>query len=119
MEVIDLINVMASETAKICTSFKGVFGLVGWVLLIIKIAVPIMLILVGMIDMTKAILGHDSDEISKAQGLLIKKAIAAVAVFLVVQIVIFIFTTIVGFTDWRHGACANCLNHPSSCKIAD
>lgn len=116
MEIIDLINVLGN-VKKICNEFQGVFGLVGWAILIIKIAVPVILILVGMIDMTKAILSKNDDEIKAAQGGLVKKAIAAVAVFLVIQIVVFLFQYIVGFTDWQAGKCASCLNNPSPCKI--
>ena len=53
----------------------------------IKIGVPIILIVVGMIGMGKAIASQKEDDIKKAQNTLIKQAIAAVIVFLMFYLV--------------------------------
>lgn len=117
MEIIDLVNILAGEASKICNEFSGVFGLAGWAILIIKIVVPIILIVMGMFDMTKAIISHDDKAVNAALSSLVRKAIAAVMVFAIITIVLFLFSTIIGFTDWDSGKCASCLNHPSGCKI--
>ena len=54
---------------------------------IIQIGVPILLILIGSIDLGKAVLSSDDKEIKGAVGKLVKRAIAAVAVFFVATIV--------------------------------
>lgn len=54
---------------------------------IIQIGVPILLIIMGTIDLGKAVLSSDDKEIKGATGKLIKRAIAAVAVFFVATIV--------------------------------
>lgn len=54
---------------------------------IIQIGIPIILILMGTIDLGKAVMSSDDKEIKGATGKLIKRAIAAVAVFFVVTIV--------------------------------
>lgn len=54
---------------------------------IIQIGVPILLILMGTIDLGKAVMSSDDKEIKGATGKLIKRAIAAVAVFFVATIV--------------------------------
>ncbi len=59
---------------------KGVFNL-------IKIGVPIILIIMGAIDLGKAVMASDDKEIKGATSKLIKRAIAAVAVFFAVTIV--------------------------------
>ena len=51
----------------------------------IRIAVPIILILVGMFDMGRAITLQKEDEIKKAQQLLVRKAVAAAIVFIIVS----------------------------------
>lgn len=61
----------------------SVMKIVNIVILAIKIAVPIILILVGMLDMTRAITEKNEDNIKKTQQALIRKAIAAVIIFLV------------------------------------
>lgn len=57
----------------------------------IKIAVPIILIILGMIDLAKAVIASKEEEIKKAQQLFIKRLIAAVVVFLIVTIVQVLF----------------------------
>lgn len=58
---------------------------------IIKIAVPIMLIIMGMLDLGKAVIASKDDEIKKAQSLFIKRIIAAALVFFIVAIVQLVF----------------------------
>ena len=54
---------------------------------IIKIGVPILLIIMGAIDLGKAVMASDDKEIKAATSKLIKRAIAAAAVFFAVTIV--------------------------------
>ena len=59
---------------------KGVFP-------IFQFGIPILLILMGTIDLGKAVMSSDDKEIKGATGKLIKRVIMAVAVFFVVTIV--------------------------------
>ena len=54
---------------------------------IIQIGIPIILIIMGSIDLGKAVLSSDDKEIKNATSRLVKRAIAAVAVFFVVMLV--------------------------------
>lgn len=54
---------------------------------IIQIGIPIILIVMGSIDLGRAVLSSDDKEIKGATGRLIKRAIAAVAVFFVTTLV--------------------------------
>ena len=58
---------------------------------IIQIVIPIILILLGMLDLGKAVMASKEDEIKSAQKLLIKRCIYAVAIFFVVLIVKVVF----------------------------
>lgn len=58
---------------------------------IIQIGIPIILILMGTIDLGKAVMSNDDKEIKGATSKLIKRAIMAVAVFFVVTIVTVVF----------------------------
>lgn len=75
---------------------------------IIQIGIPIILIVMGSIDLGKAVLSSDDKEIKSAQGRLLKRCIAAVAVFFVVTIVTLLMnlftssdTGIEGTTGWQ------------------
>ena len=61
----------------------GVWQAVSAVITVIQIVVPILLILMGSIDMVKAVMAGKDDEIKKAQGTLIKRVIAAIIVFFI------------------------------------
>lgn len=59
---------------------KGIFP-------IIQIGIPILLIIMGSIDLGKAVMSSDDKEIKGATSKLIKRVIMAVAIFFVVTIV--------------------------------
>lgn len=65
----------------------GVAGVVHLVVVGIQVVVPILLIIFGMLDFAKAIIGQDEKEIKAKQQIFIKRLIAAVLVFLIVTIV--------------------------------
>ena len=56
-----------------------------------RIAIPILLIIIGMFDMSKAIVAKKEDDVKKAQSLLVKKIIVGVIVFLLPYLVEFLF----------------------------
>ena len=68
--------------------FSGIFPyLVSTVVLIIKIAVPILLIIFGMIDLLKSVIAAKEDEIKKGQQTFIKRLITGAIVFLVISVI--------------------------------
>ncbi len=74
-------------------------SIVGAVVNIIKIGVPIILIVLGMIDMGKAVASQKEDEIKKGQKTLISRVIAAAIVFFVVAIVQLMLSIVSGATN--------------------
>ena len=74
-------------TATKITIPDALVNIIGAVVNIIKIGVPIILIILGMIDMGKAVASQKEDEIKKGQKTLISRVIAAAIVFFVVAIV--------------------------------
>ena len=54
---------------------------------LIRIVVPVLLIIFGMLDLGKAVMAQKEDEIKKGQQMFVKRLIAAVIVFLVTVIV--------------------------------
>lgn len=91
-----------------CYGMGTIISIVHQVVNIIRFAVPIFLILLGSIDLAKAVIAGKEDEMKKAQGTLIKRAVYALAVFLVVTLVIFVMGLLpvggadeVDDTTWR------------------
>lgn len=98
-------------------------NLVSLIVNIIKIGTPIILVILGMMDMFKAMTAGKEDEIKKAQGLFVKRLIAGVLVFLVFVIVELLFGVLGNVTEdgnsngnWK---CATCFikgSKDDSCK---
>lgn len=81
-----MINMLVA--VDICTEdYAPVWNIVGLVVNIIKIGIPIVLILFGMIDLSKAVIANKEDEVKKATKLLGKRFLYAVGVFASVWIV--------------------------------
>ena len=75
----------------ICTEdYEPLWNIVGLVINIIKIGIPIVLIVLGMIDFAKATIAGKEDEQKKATKLLGKRFLYAIGVFASVWIVTFV-----------------------------
>lgn len=75
-----------------CASLWPIIALVkNGLIPIIQIGIPIILIILAMLDLGKAVVSSKDDEIKKAQSMLIKRAVYAIAIFFVVTIVNLVF----------------------------
>ena len=83
----DLIQILANTNWCSGGDIASVQTLVSTIILIIQIAIPVLLIVFGMLDLGKAVVASKEDEIKKGQQLFIKRLISAALVFLVVFVV--------------------------------
>lgn len=81
-------------------SLLSVIGIIKNVLGILQIGIPIVLLIFGTIDLGKAVMAGDEKEIKTAVSLLIKRLVAAAAVFLLFLLVS-VVTGWVGGTEWK------------------
>lgn len=115
LNLITLLDTIDS-TQDLCDSLRPVLRIVGYVILLIKIAVPIILIVVGVLDLMKATTEKDDKKIKEAQNMLVKRIIAAVMVFLVATLV-GVIMRIVGNTSYTK--CMECINNPTQCTVEE
>ena len=66
---------------------RRIVKIVNTVISVIQIAVPILLIILGMIDLGKSVLGQKEDEIKKGQKVFISRLITGILVFFVIFVV--------------------------------
>jgi len=117
--MMNLINFLAqaqqagNDGDTFCADLAPILKIVGYVVLGIKVVVPILLIIMGMLDLAKAVAEKDESKIKEAQNRLIKRAIAAVLVFLVATLV-GIIMKLVGGEQYK--GCMNCINRPYACN---
>lgn len=107
---------LLDTASDVCEKLSPVWTIFGYIIFAIKIVVPLLLVITGMITMAQAVMKQKEDEIKKAQQLLVHKLIAAVLVFLVVQIVSIVVNLVSG-PEWK--SCAKCATNPfkSGCYI--
>lgn len=86
-----MLNVLAADV--VCTGYipNGIPSKIAYIIALavklIQIAVPLLLIVWGMLDLGKAVIAQKEDEIKKGQATFIKRLIAAAIVFFVVVVV--------------------------------
>lgn len=102
-----------------CSSTADVWQLVGMFLLIFKIVIPIILIILGMIDLGKAVISSDDKAVSKAAKSLLMRIIAAVVIFFIPTVISFVFSLVGSFnadvkSDFVN--CKECITHPNGTK---
>ena len=75
---------------------------------IVKIIVPVMLVILGMLDFGKAVTSNDEKTMKESQNKFIKRIIGAIAIFLVVAVTQFIFNIIGNKNTNEIVSCINC-----------
>lgn len=83
--------------------------------MIIQVFVPLALIIFGMIDMAKAVMGQKEDEIKKGRQTFIKRIIAAAIVFFVFSIIKLVISFVSDSSDVTD--CLNCFID-NTCKAS-
>lgn len=109
----------------ICYESSTVLQLVGWVLTVFKIAVPLIIVVLGIIDLAKAAISSKPDEIKKSVTSLVWRLVGGIAIFFVPAIIMMLFGFIKDYTaaeeeitSWD--ICHDCIVSPwkDTCKNA-
>lgn len=108
---------LLGDVSTFCASTANIWQIVGYIVLILKIGIPIILIVLGMVDLGKAVISSDDKAISKAVGTLTKRFIAAVIIFFVPSIVSAVFKmatgTAINATGSDTNICVQCVTNVS------
>ncbi len=102
----------------LCSDLWEIWQIIGWVLWIFKIAIPIIIIVFGMIDLGKAVVASKDDEIKKSVKSLVMRAIAGIIIFFVPTIIGVIFGIVGDFSEVEpeYDICRACITDPGSCE---
>lgn len=114
----NLLNLGAFDVASFCTEMKSLLVVIGWVLTIFKFVIPLLIIALGAFDFGKAVVAEKEDEIKKQTKKLIYRVVAGILIFLLPNIIIFIFK--VAAPGYENGSesfktCEDCILRPSTC----
>lgn len=106
------------NVAEFCKTMQDMLRVVGWVLLVFKFAIPLLIIGLGAFDFGKAVIAEKEDEIKKQTKRLIYRVIAGIAIFLLPNIILFIFKVAApGYSDnkGQFDLCEKCVLTPGDC----
>lgn len=105
-------DVLAATTKVSCGNItdipEKIPELTSWIMTMIQVAVPIILVVVGSLDLFKGITAQKEDEIKKGQQTFIKRLIVAVLIFFVFVIVKFIVSVVANGSDANIIECMDC-----------
>ena len=111
---------------NLCANFAEGVGsavrMIGYIVEIVKIVIPLLIIVYGMVDFGKAVISSDDKAINKATNSLIRRIVAGIAVFFIPTIILAMFN-IIGITNdientSRYSACTKCiLNASEYCPL--
>ncbi len=99
-----------------CTETWTIWEFAGQVLMIFKIVIPLIIIILGAMDLGKAVVSSDEKEIKKATGSLVRRFIAGIIIFFIPTIVHVVFTMFDSVQVSGNDICTSCLSNPSTCK---
>lgn len=99
-----------------CVDTSAMWQFVGYIIMIIKIVVPLLIIILGVIDLAKAVTSSDDKAINKAINSVVKRLIAGVVIFFVPTIMSLIFSLVKEASSYIEAAdaCQSCLLNPTS-----
>ena len=108
------------EMTNFCSNVSGVLWLVGWVLMIFKVVIPLIIIALGIFDLGKAAVSSKPEEIKKSATSLVWRGVGGIVIFFIPAIVLAVFEFIGGFRSATNAMgndyeiCKACINTPWS-----
>ncbi len=105
-------------TLAFCADTWSIWKLIGDILTIFKIVIPVIIIIMGAIDLGKAVVSSDEKEIKKATSSLMRRFIAGIIIFFIPTIVNVVFNILDNFGEVRsdYTICSSCVASPSGCE---
>lgn len=104
-----------------CYKTASTWQFVGQLLFILKIMIPIVIIVLGSIDVGKAVISSDDKAVSKAAKTLLNRVIAGVCIFFIPTIVGLVFKMVGAFGEVKdqYDYCAACVSNPTGNKCSE
>lgn len=118
---LNVVYAATSSKIEFC-DYSGVrrtFMILGVIINIVKIVVPLILIITGMIAFSKTIISGKTEDMTASISLLAKKIIAGLIVFLIPSVLDFTFDTLIGADGSSFTECTNCLLDTENCTIPE
>lgn len=94
------------------------FKILGIVLNILKIAIPLLISITGIVAFVKPLMSGKSDDVKASAFILFKKVIAGLVIFLIPTVMPTVFEMLIpNYDDSEIYACSTCLLDVDNCQI--
>lgn len=100
------------QVLDFCEDTKGIWKFIGQVVFVLRIVIPVIIVLLGTLDLGKAVMANKDDDIKAAQKILIKRLIYGACIFfipLVLRVVFNLATNSTGDNSVTSGTCFECV----------
>lgn len=99
-----------------CLKTSAIWQFVGYGLYALKIIIPLIIIIFGIIDFAKATMSGDDKAIKQAASSVFKRLVMGIAIFFIPTIVTVVFNLIENITNGLDAiaVCETCLLNPTS-----
>ena len=104
--------------ASFCAETANIWKVIGYFVVILKIVIPILLIVLGMVDLGKAVISSDEKEMNKAVNMLLKRFIIAVVIFFIPTIISALFNAIHVADGADSNVCIQCITNVGACDTS-
>ncbi len=91
LSIISFLDDPVVDASSFCKDSAQIWKLLGVVINVFKIAIPVIIVLLALLDLGKAVMAGEEKEIKATQKLLIKRLVYGVLIFFVVTLVQMIF----------------------------
>ncbi len=109
-----------TDPTEFCVDTSPIWQFVGYIFFILKILIPVIIIVLGIIDLFKVVTSNDEKAINKATMSVVQRLIMGIAIFFVPTLVSFMFTMLKDAVSFLEAAeaCQTCLLRPTgdACK---
>ena len=95
-----------------CYKSARIWQIVGYIIVIVKIVIPLVIIILGIIDLGKAVVSSDDKAISKSVKSLAMRIVAAVCIFFVPTVVSFVIGVVDTSVNDDSAICRSCISNP-------
>lgn len=104
-----------------CYKTALIWQIVGRLFFILKIIIPLLIIIIGIVDFSKASVSGEDKETHKAVNSLIRRIIIGIIIFFIPTLVKIVFDWVSSFNDTMKNDfknCVTCVTSPDSCDTS-
>ena len=110
------------DIGQFCSKTSEILQFIGYIVTVIKIAIPVVIVMFGVIDFGKAVIAAKDDKMKESAKTVGRRLLAGVIIFFIPSIILWVFGAVSGYREisdnesgWK--VCETCVLSPWKCKV--